>query len=51
MSKAPGAHSCPPQRLVFKMDNGRGALLCPTCNLILGYMLDGWAPTTRGEVS
>jgi hypothetical protein len=30
-------HSCPPDTVVRKFDGGRGALLCATCNVIVGW--------------
>lgn len=30
-------HTCPPGKLVRVFDGGRQAMLCPTCDVILGY--------------
>jgi hypothetical protein len=35
-AKASG-HTCPPGKLVRMFDGGRQAMLCPTCDVILGY--------------
>jgi len=32
------AHTCPPGRLVEKLDSGKRALLCSRCNRVLGYL-------------
>lgn len=30
-------HTCEPGEVIWKFDDGRGALLCPTCSRIVGY--------------
>lgn len=35
-------HTCPPGELIWKLDGGRGAMLCPTCRTIVGYWRPGY---------